>query len=269
MPGVALTLLALLGIGAVFRTGLPAMPDHLSGFRVGAQNDGRGSIRVPASPTPSRSALPTPTPTATHGPVRTSPPSTRRPVTVTPSRPVVRTSEPVRRPVTAKACKAGSAVLAATADAYVDQGSAGKNFGSAQSLVVASRAKGRNQRALLRFALPSIPAGCSLRSATLTVTAKEASRRRLVVARAGRSWNERSVTWANAPAPVGTTAVATVGGSRVSWTVTSLVAAMQSGGNDGFVVRDAAENSKKNVPETTLSSRTAKKGRPTLTIRWA
>ena len=273
LPGVALTVLALVGVFVMFSAGMPALPEHVPGFAVRAQNDRSGSIHVPASrtpsapPSPSSSARPpaTRSPSATPSPARTRaaspPPATSRPATPPPTRPSTRPPSQPAPP----SCTPGSAVLAAVADAYVDQSSPSHSYGSSPNLFVASRDKERNRRGLVRFALPSIPAGCSLRGATLTLTAKEATGRRLVVARASRAWHEGRVTWATAPGTTGTAVGATVSGPRVQWVVTDLV---RAGAANGFVLRDAAENGSRETVQANFSSRDGRNP-PTLTLRWS
>jgi hypothetical protein len=191
---------------------------------------------VPGTPRPSRSGAPTSPSTASPAP-------------------------------TSPACRAGSATLAATADAYVDQALPDRSYGAAANLLVTSRGRERNRRALVRFALPAIPSGCTLSSATFTLTAKQASGRRLVVARAASAWTE-SVTWNTAPAVTGASIGATVTGTTVSWTVTSLVSAMRSAGTYGFVIRDASEDARGVGAQTDFAARTAGSG-PVLTVRWS
>ena len=261
LPGLLLTFLATFGVVVLFAVGSPVLPGAPEGVPVSGQSRGGVSVTVP-SPTPE------PTPSAT---ARTSPPRRTAP-------PATRTSAPATRPPTtrpssraavppAPSCRAGSATVPAVADAYVDQSSPKRNYGDEGTLAVASRDKGRNRRALIRFAFPAVPKGCTLRSATLSLTPNEASGRRVLVSRASRSWSEGGVTWSTTPSPAGAAVSAAVSGKRVSWNVTALVLAMRSGPNFGFVLRDAAE-SRKNVPQTAFADRSTRKT-PTLTLRWS
>ena len=61
----------------------------------------------------------------------------------------------------------GSQLVAPAADSYVDQGSPTANNGTSADLFVQSKSGNANKRTLVRFNLPSIPAGCSLTGATL------------------------------------------------------------------------------------------------------
>jgi hypothetical protein len=139
-------------------------------------------------------------------------------------------------------CGAAQA-LPAAADAWIDQSSSSSNKGSDSILKVMSKGTA-NLRALLRFDLPSIPAGCVLDNATLRVYAgsTSSSQRTLQVLRLNGSWTEGGVTWANAPATTGTAVTTTSGIGYRQWAVAPLVQAMYSSGtNNGFLLRDATE----------------------------
>lgn len=259
LPAVVLSAVASAGVVTIL-LGAGTLPDELPTLRVKRGTE-RRSTSVTATPTPrptpsrTPSAAPTVEPTSvssTTRPPRTSSPSTT-PTAVTPT----------------ASCKAGSATVRAASDTYVDQSVPKKNFGSDDVLSVASRDKSRNRRALVRFALPVVPKGCTLRSATLTLTPREASGRRLLVSRAGRGWNEGTVTWNDAPAPWGAAASATVSGAKVRWTVTQQVAAMLGGPNYGFLVRDAAENASGAGASTSFAARQTGSGAASLTLTWS
>jgi hypothetical protein len=55
------------------------------------------------------------------------------------------------------------------------------------------------------------------------------------------SWTETGVTWSNQPSTNGTFAAATSGSGYRQWDVTTLVQAMVTGPNNGFLIRDASE----------------------------
>jgi len=266
LSGILLTVLACLGVVVLFLAGAP-VTEHLPGFSVAADRGGRRpNVTVSVEPSPS------PTPTAT----RTTPPPTRTPLRREPTRTTEPTAtrtaaKPQPKPTatrTAAGCRAGSATVHAVADTYVDQAGARQNFGRDNDLQVTSRDKSRNRRALVRFALPSVPNGCTLRSATLAMTARDVTQRRVVVSRAARGWNEYGVTWATAPGSTGTATGATVSRSRVAWDVTAQVLGMRAYGNHGFVLRDAAEGAKGSGEQTAFAARTSKTP-PTLTLRWS
>jgi len=255
LPGIVLTVLACVGVIVLVASATGVLPDEIPVLRA-ADGAARRSTDVsapPATPRPSAAASPTasPSPSAT--------PSTR---TRDRSRPV---AGPTVAPTTAApaACKAGSATVTAVADTYVDQSQPAKNFGRERTLVARSR-KDRNSRVLVRFALPVVPKGCTVRGGTLTMTARDATGRKLVAAPASRGWSESSVTWSSAPAPGGGVS-ATASSARVVW---SFSAATVTGARNGFVVRDAAEDAKGSGVQTGFASRDGS-GAPTLTIRWS
>lgn len=263
LPGLVLTFVATFGVVVLFAVGAPVIPGTSPGVPVSGQSRNGTSISVPSpSPTPA----PTQSATERSAPPRTTPPSTRGTATAT-RKPAVRPSSPAVTVPPAPSCRAGSATVPAVADAYVDQAAPNRNYGNEGMLAVASRDKGRNRRALVRFAFPAVPKGCTLRSATLSLTPNEASGRRVLVSRASRSWSEGGVTWASAPSPAGAAVSAAVSGKRVSWNVTAHVLTMRSGSSFGFVLRDAAE-SRKNVAQTAFADRSTRKA-PTLTLRWS
>ena len=289
LPALVLTALAVIGVVVLLAVGAPVVPRNLPGFLVRDEdNTDRRSVRVTPSRTPSPSATPTPSGSPTPSGAGTVPSPTTGPTGATgspggpgtrptptgsprPSSPPATTTRPPQPPTTSPSpkCTPGSVTVTADADTYVDQSAPTQNFGSAANLLVASRDRERNRRALVRFALPSIPSGCTLRTATLTLTAKEASGRQLVVTRAAAAWSEGSVTWGNAPGPSGSSsAAATVSGGKVGWSVTALVSAMRANGNYGFLVRDANENARGNGEQTNFSSRTGN-GAPALYLRWS
>lgn len=138
----------------------------------------------------------------------------------------------------------GSQLVAPTADATIDQGLPTSNLGTSSDLYV--RSASANKRTLVRFNLPSIPAGCSLTGASLKLHSTSAAGGRTIEvyrAAATPTWTEGGVSWNNAPATAGTaTDLASTSGPR-RWDVAAQVQAMYSGTNNGFVVRDQTENS--------------------------
>jgi hypothetical protein len=67
--------------------------------------------------------------------------------------------------------------------------------------------------------------------------------RTLQALRVNAAWTETGVTWANQPATVGPAATTSSGNGWRQWNVLNQVQAMYSGTNNGFLVRDATENS--------------------------
>jgi hypothetical protein len=171
----------------------------------------------PAEPTP---VPPTPTPTSV--------PPTAAPATPTPT-------------ATSAAASCTTVTVAANADAWIDQNSSSNNFGSDSILKVQAK-DGNNFRAVVRFALPAVPSGCTVQSATLRLySPSSASGRTIQVLRITGNWAENSVTWANQPATNGTAVTTGSGNGYRQWNVTTLVQTMYAGSNNGFLIRDASE----------------------------
>jgi large repetitive protein len=140
---------------------------------------------------------------------------------------------------------ASTVTLTANADAWLDQNSTTNNFGSDSILKVQSKSSNSNNRALLRFPMPAnVPAGCVVQSAKLRVFSPSwTASRTLQAIRVTGNWSENSVNWQNQPATTGTAATTTSGSGYREWIVTSQVEAMYTAGaNNGFLIRDAAEN---------------------------
>ena len=133
--------------------------------------------------------------------------------------------------------------LVADADAWLDENSSTTNKGDDSILKVQSKAPRDNFRAVLHFPIPSLPSGCVVESATLSVYAASASPdRTLEVRRLAAGWSESTVTWSNQPQTVGAAVTAGSGTGYRDWAVTSLVqAGYISGANHGFLLRDEEE----------------------------
>jgi hypothetical protein len=147
--------------------------------------------------------------------------------------------------IAAPSCVAGSATVGADRDSWVLQSSSGSNFGTDSVLKVNSKSGNGNSRALVRFGLPSIPAGCQVTGARLRLYAGSyVAGRTLQALRLNGSWTETAVTWANQPATTGLAATAPSRSSAgyLEWTVTGQVQSMYSIANHGFLIRDSAEN---------------------------
>ena len=101
-----------------------------------------------------------------------------------------------------------------------------------------------NQRALVHFALPAVPAGCTVTEANLRLNATSATNGRTLQAVAlAAPWTEGAVSWSNQPATTGTAATTASGTGWREWTVTAQVNGMYTGANHGFLIRDASEGS--------------------------
>jgi hypothetical protein len=142
--------------------------------------------------------------------------------------------------------------------------------GTSSTLTVRSR-NNNNTRALVWFVLPSLPPGCKVESATLRLYINNpAGNRTLQVLRldSAPNWTEAGVTWNNQPAPTGaavSVAAGTTSGYR-SWTVTSMVQAMYSGTNNGFLIRDSSENATGQGVTNQFNSRESGANTPQLEI---
>ncbi len=134
--------------------------------------------------------------------------------------------------------------VTSVADSWVLQSDAAKNNGGDSVLKVDSKSSS-NARALVRFALPTLPAGCDVVSAKLRLYASSyKDGRTLRAIPLAAAWTENLVTWGNQPATSGTGVTTTSGFGYREWTITSQTQAMYAPGgfNHGFLIRDATEN---------------------------
>jgi len=134
-------------------------------------------------------------------------------------------------------------------------------------LKVQSKSGGDAFRAIVRFALPAAPTGCTLDSAELRLYAESPKPGRTIqVQRAATAWSEMSVNWSNQPARTGAIASTASGsdpGWRV-WAVTQQVVDMYAtGAAHGFVIFDQVETQDS---EQTYRSRESGSQVPTLVI---
>jgi signal peptidase I len=135
----------------------------------------------------------------------------------------------------------GTTTVNPVADSWVDENSDTTNFGTDTILKVRSQAAANGMAALVRFALPTVPPGCSVTTATLRMyAASSAPARTIQVHNAAAAWAEGSITWQNRPAITGTPATTTSGLGWQQWTVTGLVADQYLGSSHGLVLSDAA-----------------------------
>ena len=140
-------------------------------------------------------------------------------------------------------CPTNPQSLSADQDSWVSEGSPASNAGADSSLKIKSQA-GSNSRALFRFPLPALPAGCTgIASASLRVQAASAKEgRTLEVRQVASGWTETGVTWANQPAATGPAATVASAQGPLEWSVTPQVRAMYTSANYGLLIRDAQEN---------------------------
>ena len=155
------------------------------------------------------------------------------------------TPDPTPEPTTppAPTCAVATLTVNASADSWLDQKDATKNFGTDSNLKLRSKGTGENLRTVVGFTLPILPDGCAVQSATLRMYDGSAKTGRTLLAqRLASPWAERTVTWANQPATIGAGATAAARSGWVEWAVAEDVAAMYAtGASHGFVLRDAVE----------------------------
>ncbi len=213
------------------------------------------------TPTPTRTPTfvrPTFTPTRTPTPVvRPTNTPTRTPTpgrpTLTPTRTPTRTPtlfRPTLTPTRTPTATPGQYTLSlcATADAYISSQSPDYNYGNALSLFV-SYSTGPDllhNRTLVRFALPSMPAGAVVKSAFfeayLVRGGGSVAQPGIGLYRVTGNWTEGGVTWNNQPSinasPESTSAINTVAGYK-SWNVKNLAQGWVSGtiSNQGLELR--------------------------------
>ncbi len=145
----------------------------------------------------------------------------------------------------AQFCTAPPTRLVSSGDSWIETGAPTATHGSDTFLKVSSV----GVRTWIRFTLPSVPGGCLLSSAVLSVRARTPVPGRTIDVYRGNptapSWTSGTITWANQPSGVGTA----VGSSSLAaagwqnWTVTAHVTRQYADGNNGFVLRDRLEGS--------------------------
>lgn len=148
----------------------------------------------------------------------------------------------------ASTCTAPSTTLYSSGDSTVLQSDANNTtYGSSSNtLAGVYSSPSANGRFLVKFTLPAAPAGCSVETATLRVYDRvvSSSTRTIDAYQANGAWTEGSVNWNNQPGTTGG-AVSTTRPSSpgwMSWGATSMVQAMYAGTNNGFLLKDSAEN---------------------------
>jgi CSLREA domain-containing protein len=221
------------------------------------------TIEEAATATP----VPSATATATTVPPTATATATLVPPTATATHTPVPTNTPTATPMAA--CTTTTVTVGANADAWLDQGSTGNNYGSDSILKVQAKSGG-NFRALVRFDMPaSIPQGCVIQSASLRLYATSWKNNRTLQAwQVNASWTEGGVKWNNQPATTGSAVTTNSGSGWRQWNVTSQVQAMYNAGvNNGFLIRDANEGG--NGSEQQFHSREKGESMPQLVISFA
>jgi hypothetical protein len=171
--------------------------------------------------------------------------------------------------IVAPSADCGAPVTAlASADAWLDENSATTNKGGDAILKVRSKGPRDNFRALVRFALPPLPPGCAIESATLRLHAASSTPgRSLEAVSVTGTWTENGVHWANQPTTTGPVATATSAAGYREWTVATQVQSMyDSGTNQGFLIRDAVEGAD---AEQQFHGREKGENPPQLVLRFA
>ena len=137
-------------------------------------------------------------------------------------------------------CTPQTIVVAPNADAWLLESSATSSYGRDSVLKVDTKA-GANARALLRFALPTAPAGCEVRDAKLRLYAGSyKSGRTLHAVLVASNWSHFGVTWATQPpASGGAPAAAPSGAGYIEWAVAAQLSGVA--GQASFLVKDASE----------------------------
>lgn len=145
-----------------------------------------------------------------------------------------------------QACASPSTqTLTANADTWLDQNSPSTAFGADSILKVRSLANNNNMRLLVRFALPVIPAGCTVASAGLRLfAAASTTGRTLRASRVTAAWAEGTTTWSTQPSTAVSAGATTPSGTGWrEWSVTTAVNDMYASGTaHGFMVRDDTES---------------------------
>ena len=167
-------------------------------------------------------------------------------------------------------CPAGGTTLTPSGDSWIDSASVTPNGSDSKLMVMASVSA--NQRSLVRFSLPSLPAACVLASAELRLYATSpASGRTIDVYRgdpAAPLWDESTVIWSDQPGAVGTavSSPSLITAGWQTWTVTDHVLDHYAGTNNGLILRDSAE-SLSPIAEQRYSSREGANP-PGLVLTW-
>jgi hypothetical protein len=130
------------------------------------------------------------------------------------------------------------ATIFSTADAYLQEAAPTANFGTGSDMFV-NPTSGASMRGVVKFALPTLGAGCTVTAATLRLNNHGSAGGSIDVDLASTSWAEGSVTWNNVTY-TGTAANSTAVTGWQEWAVTGHVISQYTT-NNGFVVRDHLE----------------------------
>ena len=164
-----------------------------------------------------------------------------------------------------------SATFAATAGTWVDESSPASATGGVGSvLTVRSKSVNGDARALVQGLLPAVPPGCSITSARLRLyNSSPAAGRTLTVQANATAWTEAGATWANQPgvtAVPAATAVTTATAGYIEWNVTAQAQSMATGNDNGFSIRDSAEDAAAGPTQSFVSRQGTAAQRPELVV---
>jgi hypothetical protein len=146
--------------------------------------------------------------------------------------------------VSAGCATPGSSTVLSTADATLEQASPNSSFGTGPDMFV-NPTPLASMRGVVKFALPTLGAGCTVTAATLRLDNHGSTGRSIDVYLADRSWTEASVTWNNV-SYTGTAATSTAVTGWQEWAVTAHVISQYTT-NNGFVVRDHLDTGSQQV----------------------
>jgi fibronectin type 3 domain-containing protein len=141
--------------------------------------------------------------------------------------------------------------LAAVADAWIDKGNTGTNYGSDSILRAGKTGVGNTAvRGLIRFDLSSIPAGSTINSAVLQLNAvaQTGTNRTENLLQVTSTWAEGTVTWDTAPSASGTASgtlsTGSTLGTKTSTDITTLVQGWfgTPSTNYGVLLQDGTES---------------------------
>lgn len=167
----------------------------------------------------------------------------------------------------------GSSAVTASADTAVYQSNPTTNYGTSVSIGLGS-ATSANAYSYLTFALPTVPAHCVVKSATLKIHASTPTAGATLDAyRADAAWTESTLTWntVGRPGYTGTpaTAASLASAGFQSWNVTALTQQLYTGPDYGFLCKDSVDDAATARYQTWDSREsTTVANRPTLTVTW-
>ena len=140
-------------------------------------------------------------------------------------------------------CPTPWTIVTAAEDNFVDQSEPGAVQTPGHADIHTRSKVGDVDRAFVKFPMPAVPSGCELDTAWIDLEVQTyASGRTIEAARAASSWSESAITWNNQPAATGTVTSAPSQSGDMDIPVTPQVNEIYAGTNDGFILRDAAEN---------------------------